>query len=85
MPQPLLTFREALRAALEAEWRHQVPGRWTEGAFPHRAFRHDHALYAKRAGGAAETSASPSRAWQVITAIGGANRYYALDVLWWTR
>ena len=59
--------------------------RWTEGAFPHRAFRHDHALYAKRAGGAAETSASPSRAWQVITAIGGANRYYALDVLWWTR
>ena len=44
VPQPLLTFREAVRAALESERRHQVPGRWTEGAFPHRAFRHDHAF-----------------------------------------
>ena len=85
VPQPLLTFREAVRAALESERRHQVPGRWTEGAFPHRAFRHDHAFYAKRAGGAAETCASPSQVWRVVTAIGGANRYYALDPLWWLR
>ena len=85
VPQPLLTFREAVRAALESERRHQVPGRWTEGAFPHRAFRHDHAFYAKRVSGTAETHASPSGVWQVVTAIGGANRYYALDVLWWTR
>jgi len=85
VPQRLLTFGEAVRAALESERRHSVPGRWTEGAFPHRAFRHDHAFYAKRAGGAAETSASPSQVWRVVTAIGGANRYYALDVLWWLR
>ena len=58
VPQKLLTFREAVLAALEAERQHRVAGRWTEGAFPHRAYRHDHAFYAKRAGGAAETAAN---------------------------
>ena len=85
VPQRLLTFREAVIAALESERRHQVPGRWTEGAFPHRAYRHDHAFYAKRAGGAAETAASPAKVWKVVTAIGGSNRYYTLNVLWWLR
>ena len=42
-------------------------------------------LRGKRAGGAAETCASPSQVWRVVTAIGGANRYYALDPLWWLR
>lgn len=85
VPQRLLTFREAVVAALEAERRHQVPGRWTEGAFPHRAYRHDHAFYAKRASGAADTAASPAKVWKVVTGIGGTNRYYALNVLWWLR
>jgi uncharacterized protein YbjT (DUF2867 family) len=85
VPQPLLTFEQGVRAALDAERRHDVPGRWTEGAFPHRAYRHDHAFYAKRAGGAASTAADPSRVWRVVTAIGGANGYYALGFLWWLR
>jgi len=85
VPQQLLTFREAVRAALDAERRHQVLGRWTEGAFPHRAYRHDHAFYAKRAEGSAETQAPPSRVWTVVMAIGGDTGYYALDFLWWLR
>ena len=85
VPQRLLTFREAVVAALEAERRHQVPGRWTEGAFPHRAYRHDHAFYAKRASGSAETAASPAKVWKVVTGIGGTHRYYALNFLWWLR
>jgi uncharacterized protein YbjT (DUF2867 family) len=85
VPQRLLTFREAVQAALEAERRHQVLGRWTEGAFPHRAFRHDHAYYAKRAEGSAETTAPPSRVWAVVMAIGGDTGYYALNFLWWLR
>lgn len=85
VPQRLLTFREAVIAALESERRHKVPGRWTEGAFPHRAYRHDHAFYAKRAGGAAETAASTAKVWKVVTGIGGSNRYYALNLLWWLR
>jgi uncharacterized protein YbjT (DUF2867 family) len=85
VPQRLLTFREAVLAALEAERRHQVRGRWTEGAFPHRAYRHDHAFYAKRAEGSAQTPAPPPRVWAVVTAIGGDTGYYALDFLWWLR
>jgi len=85
VPQRLLTFREAVLAALDAERRHQVLGRWTEGAFPHRAYRHDHAFYAKRAEGSAETQAPPSRVWTVVTAIVGDTGYYALDFLWWLR
>ncbi len=85
VPQRLLTFREAVRAALEAERTHRVSGRWTEGAFPHRAYRHDHAFYAKRASGTAATLASPAAVWRVVTAIGGDNRYYTMNVLWWLR
>ena len=85
VPQRLLTFREAVLAALESEQQHRVAGRWTEGAFPHRAYRHDHAFYAKRAGGAAETAAPPAAVWPVVTALGGDNRYYTLNFLWWLR
>jgi uncharacterized protein YbjT (DUF2867 family) len=85
VPQRLLTFREAVGAALESERQHRVAGRWTEGAFPHRAYRHDHAFYAKRAGGAAETEVPPEAVWPVVTAVGGDNRYYTLNFLWWLR
>jgi uncharacterized protein YbjT (DUF2867 family) len=85
VPQKLLTFREAVQAALESERQHRVAGRWTEGAFPHRAYRHDHSFYAKRAGGAAETPATPAAVWPVVTALGGDNRYYTLNFLWWLR
>ena len=85
VPQRLLTFREAVRAALDAERTHRVAGRWTEGAFPHRAYRHDHAFYAKRASGTAATLASPAAVWRVVTAIGGDNRYYTMNFLWWLR
>ena len=85
VPQELLPFRAAVRAALDAERTHHVAGRWTEGAFPHRAYRHDHAFYAKRAAGAAVTQAPPEQVWQVVTAIGGDNRYYTMNFLWWLR
>ena len=85
VPQKLMTFREAVQAALESERQHQVAGRWTEGAFPHRAYRHDHSFYAKRASGAAETPATRAAVWSVVTALGGDNRYYTLNFLWWLR
>jgi hypothetical protein len=85
VPQRLLTFRESVVAALDAERRQQVAARWTEGAFPFRAFRHDYAYYAKRASGSARTTASPAALWQVVTAIGGDNRYYTMNFLWWLR
>ena len=39
----------------------------------------------KTASGSATTSSSPADVWPVVTAIGGENRYYALDWLWTVR
>ena len=85
VPQRLLTFRESVVAALEAERNHAVAGRWTEGAFMFRAYRHDYAYYAKKASGAAEAAASPAAVWKVVTSLGGKNRYFYLNFLWTLR
>ena len=85
IPQRLLNFKEAVEAALEAERCNTVAARWTEGAFPFRGFRHDYAFYAKKATGSAVTHASPAAVWKVTTSIGGANRYFYMNVLWWVR
>ena len=49
VPQRLLSFREAVAAALQAEQSHAVAARWTEGLLMFRGFRLDNAFYAKRA------------------------------------
>jgi uncharacterized protein YbjT (DUF2867 family) len=85
IPQRLRPFREAVLDSLAAERSHRVPGRWTEGAFPHRAYRHDHAFYAKRASATVTSTASAIRLWRVVTSIGGSNRYYTMNALWWLR
>lgn len=85
IPQRLLGFRESVEAALEAERRHAVAARWTEGTFMFRAFRHDYAYYAKKASGQAVTRASAAAVWEVVTAVGGENRYYYMNALWWLR
>ncbi len=85
VPQRLLTFKEAVLAALDAERQDDVPARWTEGAFAFRRFRHDNAFYAKRAAGSAETSASPEALWRVVTSLGGKTGYFYANWLWWLR
>jgi len=85
VPQTLLGFDEAVLAVFDAERRHEVLVRWTEGAFPMRDYRLEHAFYAMRAGGSTDTGASPDAVWRVVTAIGGQNRWYALDWLWTLR
>lgn len=85
VPQRLLGFDDAVRAVFDAEARHAVKARWTEGAFPMRGYRREHAFYAKRASGTAVTTASPAQVWAVVSRIGGENRYYCADWLWWLR
>jgi uncharacterized protein YbjT (DUF2867 family) len=85
IPQRLLTFEESVRAVLEAEDRREVQARWTESVYPMRLLRGEHAFYAKRAAGSAVTVASPDAAWSVVKRIGGKNRYYGADLLWWLR
>jgi uncharacterized protein YbjT (DUF2867 family) len=85
IPQRLLTFRESVHAALDAERNQEVAARWTEGAFPFRQYRHDYAYYAKKAGGSAIARASPAAVWRVVTSMGGDNRYFYMNFLWWLR
>jgi len=85
VPQRLLGFRESVDAALEAERVHAVAARWTEGRLMFRGNRPDYSFYAKRAGASAVSSATPESLWRVATAIGGDNRYYTLNWLWWLR
>lgn len=85
VPQRLLSFRQAVQAALKAERDHVVAARWTEGAMAFRNHRQDNAFYAKRAAGSALGRASPAALWRVVTAIGGSQGYGALGGLWWLR
>lgn len=85
VPQRLLSFRESLLAALEAERTHRVAARWTEGLLMFRGFRIDNAFYAKRAAGSAVAQATPAALWQVVATIGGDNGYYYAGLLWWIR
>jgi uncharacterized protein YbjT (DUF2867 family) len=85
VPQKLLTFKEAVAAALEAERAHTVAARWTEGALMFRGGRHDYAYYAKRAAGSAVARAAPAAVWQVVTRLGGEVGYFYAAPLWKIR
>jgi uncharacterized protein YbjT (DUF2867 family) len=85
VPQRLLPVREAIAAAFAAERSHQTLARWTEGAFALRGFRHDVAYYAKKASGSAQAAAAPAAVWGQIIRLGGRNRYYYMNGLWWLR
>jgi uncharacterized protein YbjT (DUF2867 family) len=85
VPQQLLTVREAIESAFEAERGRAVAARWSEGDFAIRGFRHDVAYYAKSAGGSAVAVADPAAVWAQVVAIGGDNRYYYMNALWKIR
>jgi uncharacterized protein YbjT (DUF2867 family) len=85
VPLKLLSFRESVAAALQAEQTHTVAARWTEGLMMFRGFRLDNAYYAKRAGGHAVGPASVAAVWHTVTTIGGDNGYYTMNFLWWIR
>jgi uncharacterized protein YndB with AHSA1/START domain len=85
MPQELLDFRASVRAAFEAERRHTIAARWTEGAFAFRDYRPDYAYYAKQASGIAVTPAPPEAVWATLTQIGGTRRYFYMNGLWKIR
>lgn len=85
VPQELKDFRQAVRDAFQAERENAVSARWTEGAFMFRDYRLDYSYYAKKASEQARTRASPASVWQVVTTIGGENRYYYGNALWRAR
>jgi uncharacterized protein YbjT (DUF2867 family) len=85
VPQKLLGYDDAVRAALSAEQANAVAARWTEGTLMYRAYRPDYAFYAKKASGSAVADASPDALWRVVTSIGGDNRYFYFNGLWTLR
>jgi uncharacterized protein YbjT (DUF2867 family) len=85
VPQRLLGVAEAIAAAFEDEREHRTLTRWAEGAFALRDFNHSVAFYAKRASGEAIADAPASAVWEQVTALGGSNRYYYMNVLWILR
>lgn len=85
VPQSLKTYREAIASALAAEREHTVAARWVEGLLMFRGFKPEHGYYAKRASGSARAKADPARVWCVVSAIGGRNRYYYMNILWTIR
>jgi uncharacterized protein YbjT (DUF2867 family) len=85
VPQKLLSFRESVTAALQAERSHAVAARWSEGLLMFRGFRLDHAFYAKRASGSAVGGATPAALWHTVATLGGDIGYYTMDWLWWLR
>ena len=85
LPLRLLDFDESVRAVFAAESRHEVHARWTESVYPLGTLSSEHAYYAKRADGTADSAASPDAVWRVVKRIGGKNRYYGADLLWWLR
>ncbi len=85
IPQHLLTFRESVAAVFEAERQHAVAARWTEGALLFRNFRQDYAFYAKKSGASATSTASTQALWRQVATVGGKNRYYYLNWLWFLR
>ncbi len=85
VPQPLLTYREAVAAVFDAERDNAVAARWTEGVLMFRDYNPNFGYYAKKAGGTALAQASPESVWAQVAAIGGDNRYYFANLLWTVR
>ena len=85
IPRARQTYREAVRSALAAEERDDLPIRWTEGAFRYRQQRHDIAFYDKSARSAAQSKADAEAVWRQISALGGRNGWYYADALWRLR
>ncbi len=85
VPQSLFSFRESVKAVFEAEQKNAIAARWTEGALMFRDYNSKYAFYAKKASGAAWTSASPKTVWNQVASIGGKNRYYYMNFLWTIR
>ena len=85
IPLKLMTFRESVEAALDAEQNNTVCAHWAEGSIVCRNFHPEYAYYAKRAGGTATTGASKEALWRQVMAFGGAEGYYYADYLWFLR
>lgn len=85
VPIELHDLEASIRAALEAERDHNVPGHWVEGSIRCRNFEPRYAWYAKQATGSCATNAPADELWRVICSIGRDQDYFSLNPLWRLR
>lgn len=85
VPRRLMGLEESIRAAIEADRRHEATARWVEGAIACRNFRPEYGFYAKRAGATATGTASAAAVFDVVCTVGGEHGYFFADYLWWIR
>jgi len=85
VPQKLLGFDQAVREALEAERKHDIPARWVDSAFAFGWLKRDYGYYAKQAGGGTTTRASGADIWAVMCRLGNKGDFFFAPYLWWVR
>ncbi len=85
IPIPLMTFRQAVDAALRAERSEGLLARWVEGSLACRNYHPQYSFYAKKVGADALTRASQESLWRQVASIGGEQGYYYLNSLWFLR
>ena len=95
VPLKLLSYRQAVQAALDRERRAAQAAlanpsgshgpRWTEGDMVFRQQRADFAFYARQMQAQATAAAPAAALWEQVVQIGGDNGYYFLNALWRVR
>lgn len=85
IPQPLLTFDDAVRATLADEHKLANSQDWGYDAQAYARWRPDYGFFPKQAGCTVQTSASLSDLWEVVNQLGGKEGYFFGNILWQTR
>lgn len=85
IPQPLISFDDAVRSTLKEEEQLVNSSDWGYDAQAFARWRPEYGYYPKQAGCSVKTTASLSALWKIINRIGGKERYFFGNLLWQIR
>ena len=85
IPQRMLGFDEAAKAALNADRQHDIPAHWAENASERPDFHPQYSFYAKTASGSIQTERSAAELWAVLQQFGNDGDFFYGRALWWLR
>jgi hypothetical protein len=85
IPQPLISFDEAVRRTLKEEEQLVNSSDWGYDAQAFARWRPEYGYYPKQAGCTVSTTASAAAIWQVVNQIGGKEGYFFGNALWKIR
>ena len=82
IPQPLISFDDAVRKTLKEEEQLMNSSDWGYDAQAFARWRPEYGYFPKQAGCTVSTSASLQSLWQVVNQLGGKDRYFFGNILW---